>query len=218
MGNFYQLILFITYGVPAVKAFFNPFFLHWYPKYSSELMFNIYSESKEPHCHSLQPAPAKIRFAYECCSDPPSLDVFCRRLETCTTSSWWASGVRRRWRCLMMTWRTLSIARTQKTQVCACVYVFIVQNVCLCNRPCADHNSQRMSTESFKKNRGRQLCLTGMTGIIPQASDYSTIVKNISRTSRCWNQSYYTHLMLNMSTNYIHQVHPHEYRGTSDVL
>lgn len=60
------------------------------------------------------------------------------------------------------------------------------------------------------KNRGRQLCLTGMTGFIPQASDNSTRVKNTSRTSRCWNQSHYTNLMLNMSTNNIHLVHPHE--------
>lgn len=47
----------------------------------------------------------------------PFSDVFCRRSETCTTSSWWASGERRRWRCLMMTWRTLSTAKTQRTQV-----------------------------------------------------------------------------------------------------
>lgn len=47
----------------------------------------------------------------------PLLNVCCRRLETCTTSSWWASGERRRWRCLTMTWRTLWTARTRRTQV-----------------------------------------------------------------------------------------------------
>lgn len=43
--------------------------------------------------------------------------VFCRRSGTCTTSSWWASGGRRRWRCRTTTWRTSPTARTRRTQV-----------------------------------------------------------------------------------------------------
>ncbi|XP_038554908.1 ecto-NOX disulfide-thiol exchanger 2-like [Micropterus salmoides] len=41
-----------------------------------------------------------------------------RRLETCTMSSLWESGEKRRWRCLMMTWRTppLPTAKTLRTQ------------------------------------------------------------------------------------------------------
>lgn len=74
-------------------------------------MVNIYNELFLP------PAPDKSCIHRSLLLWSLLLDVFCRRLETCTTSSWWASGERRRWRCLMMTWRTLSTARTQRTQV-----------------------------------------------------------------------------------------------------
>lgn len=101
---------------PAVRASFHLpssalLFSTLIFKYPSEPVVNIDNELFLPQ------APDKSCIHQSLLIWSPLLDVFCRRLETCTTSSWWASGERRRWRCLMMTWRTLSTARTQRTQV-----------------------------------------------------------------------------------------------------
>lgn len=135
----------------------------------------------------------------------PPLVVYCRRLETCTMSSSWASGERRRWRCLMMTWRTLLTARTRRTQVFICMHVFTVQHLCRRDRPHTDHDLQRMNTERVKKNWGRQLCLTEVTVIIPQASTWGE--KHIQSASRCWHQTAFTDLMVN-TTNKWHPPSP----------
>lgn len=88
------------------------FFPRWSLSYPSE--FNI------DHEISLPQAPDKSCIHRSLLIWSPRLNVFCRRLDTCTTSSWWASGERRRWRCLTTTWRTCSTARTRRTQVRIC--------------------------------------------------------------------------------------------------
>lgn len=89
------------------RSFFPP----WSLSFPSEPVFNIDHEIFLPR------APDKSCTRRSLLIWSPRLNVFCRRLETCTTSSWWASGERRRWRCLTTTWRTRSTARTQRTQV-----------------------------------------------------------------------------------------------------
>lgn len=83
----------------------------WSLSFPSEPVFNIDHEIFLPQ------APDKSCIHRSLLIWSPRLNVFCRRLETCTTSSWWASDERRRWRCLTTTWRTRSTARTRRTQV-----------------------------------------------------------------------------------------------------
>lgn len=80
-------------------------------KYLPEPAFNIDNELFLPQ------VPDKSLIHQSLLVWSPLPNVFCRRLETCTTNSWWASGARRRWRCPTMTWRTPWTARTRRTQV-----------------------------------------------------------------------------------------------------
>lgn len=95
------------FHLPFSTLLFPP----WSLSFPSEPVFNIDHEIFLPQ------APDKSCIHRSLSIWSPRLNVFCRRLETCTTSSWWASGERRRWRCLTTTWRTCSTARTQRTQV-----------------------------------------------------------------------------------------------------